>query len=139
MSWLILAVAPILFIYWFRYTCLLITHARCDQKAASDVAATIRLNYQDVRRSLAVPLRVGALDNLYTLLEDDYITLTELLRPLGGTDGLECKILLVDYKLMRVWYSVCRTAFPDEARRALDEMACILRFFAGDFGQRATE
>jgi hypothetical protein len=79
------------------------------------------------------------MDNLYTLLEDDYVTLTELLRPLGGPEGIECKLLVLDYKLMRIWYTLCRTAFPDEARRALDEMACILRYFAGDFGQRAID
>ena len=139
MSWLILTVAPIFFVYWFRYTCLLITHARCDQKRAADVTATIRLNYQDVRRSLASSHGSSSLDNLYSLLEDDYVTLTELLRPLGGTEGLECKLLVIDYRLMRIWYSVCRTAFPKEAGRTLDEMACILRFFAGDFGQRAVK
>jgi hypothetical protein len=46
--------------------------------------------------------------------------------------------LLLNYQLMRRWYEICRTVFPEQARAALAEMARILQFLAGDFGQRAS-
>lgn len=137
-SILILIIAPILFAYWFRYTCLLVLQSRCDERRAAAVAATIRLNFADVQKSLGSSLRTTPLDRLHEMLEDDYQTLTDLLKPLGGTEGLDRRLLLLNYQLMRRWYSICRTVFPEQSRAALAEMARILQFLAGDFGQRAS-
>ncbi|MFN0169675.1 MAG: hypothetical protein ACKV22_24900 [Bryobacteraceae bacterium] len=137
MSLIILFVAPLLFVYWFRYACLLVLHSRLDAIRAADVAATIRLNFASVERSLDSNMKSTSLERLQDMLEDDYRTLTDLLRPLGGAEGLDRRLLMLDYRLMRWWFSVCRTALPGQSRAALREMARILEFLAGDFGQRA--
>ena len=38
---------------------------------------------------------------------------------------------------MQVWYSLTRTAAPEQARNALREMASVLGILAGRIGQRA--
>jgi hypothetical protein len=43
----------------------------------------------------------------------------------------------MDYKVMRWWYQLSRIAAPEQARRALSEMALVLGILAGKIDERA--
>ena len=48
----ILVFSSILFVYWFRYTCLLILNTKTAQDFARQVAATNQLSFPDVQRHI---------------------------------------------------------------------------------------
>jgi hypothetical protein len=50
---------------------------------------------------------------------------------------MEERLLVWDYKMMSFWYSVTRTAAPEQARQALREMTSVLTLLAGRMGERA--
>jgi hypothetical protein len=79
------------------------------------------------------------LDPLHSALQRDYQVLSYLLEHASGlgVESFEERLLVWDYKLLRVWYSITRTAAPDQARNALCEMASIVGIIAGHIGQRA--
>jgi hypothetical protein len=51
--------------------------------------------------------------------------------------SVENRILLFDYKLMRVWSHLTRTAAPEQSRRALTEMASILGVLVRKMGEQS--
>jgi hypothetical protein len=54
---------------------------------------------------------------------------------LGGYD-IEHRMLMVDFVLMRGWYSVTRKVSTTSAQRALREMSDIVSHFANTMGER---
>ena len=120
-SVLISAVSVVLLGYWFRYSCLLLI--RTHQGQSVDVPAPLSL--LDVRQRLNTE---SDLDPLLRSLERDYRVVTYLLQHSSalGAPTLEDRLLRLDYKLMQVWYSLTRTIAPQQARRAVLEMAAVL-------------
>ena len=61
-------------------------------------------------------------------LERDYHVLAYLMEHVADLElaSVENRLLLLDYKVMRIWSRVTRRAFPTQSRRALSEMASIL-------------
>jgi hypothetical protein len=50
--------------------------------------------------------------------------------------SLEERILILDYKLMRIWYQLTRTLAPAQARNALSEMAAVVAFLGQRIGEQ---
>ena len=132
-SVLIIAFSLVLFVYWFRYSCILLLRSRADQPAAT---ASERFNYTYVQQGLQSGLE---LDPLHRSLENDYKVLTYLLEHAASlqTEQLEYRLLVLDYKLMQGWYRMTKSVSPQHARRALTEMADVLRFLVGQMGEQA--
>lgn len=132
-SVLIIAFSLVLFVYWFRYSCILLLRNRAEQPAG---AAVERFHYADVQQRLKTALE---LDPLHRSLERDYKILTYLLEHAAGLEleQLEYRLLVLDYKLMQGWYRLTKAAAPGQARRALAEMADVLGVLGGRIGAQA--
>jgi hypothetical protein len=133
-SILIIAVSVVLLVYWFRYTCLLLIRTAAISSPSSE--ASNRFSFGDVQSRI----RTGeALDPLQVALQKDYDLLVYLLEHAAGLEmqSIEDRLLVWDYKVMCAFYRVTRSAAPQQARRALTEMADVIGILAGKLGQRA--
>jgi hypothetical protein len=133
----IIIACSLLFLYWFRHTCLLILAQRNGSEYAVKVASTIRLSFPQILDTLQTSPMTTALDRVHASLEDDYRILTDLLQQATGNESIEHRVLAIDYKAMQVWYKMTRTRDLGLARNALAEMCSILGFFADELGQNA--
>lgn len=130
---LILAISAALLIYWFRFCCLgLLRHAAAEPL----VVPENRFYFPAVRERLATE---ADLDPLHRSLDRDYRVVSYLLRHAAGLGGqsLEHRLLLLDYKLMQVWYCLTRSTAPEQARKALSERVAILGCLAQKMGEQA--
>ena len=132
-SVLIIAFSLVLFIYWFRYSCILLLRNRADQPLAARAG---RFTYPVVQQGLQDGVE---LDSLHVCLERDYRVLTYLLDHATGLEleQLEYRLLVLDYKIMRGWYRLTKSTAPTQARRALAEMADILSVLVSEIGGHA--
>ncbi|HEX3743770.1 MAG TPA: hypothetical protein VHW09_07565 [Bryobacteraceae bacterium] len=129
-SILIIAFSLVLFIYWFRYSCLLLLRSSSEQPAA----AAERYHFITVRQNLPGAV---ALDPLRQSLDRDYRLLTYLLDHAAGLEleKLEYRLLVLDYRMMQIWYRLTKHAAPRQARSALSEMADVLNVLVGRIGE----
>ena len=139
-SILVLTVSLVLFLYWFRYTCLLILSAKPAKDYAGQVAQVNQLSFPEVRNELRGAAATANLSRLEASLERDFRLLNCLIRqaaesPLGGL-ALEERILVADYRIMKVWYMLTRLIAASQARQALAEMSDIVAHFASVMGER---
>src|SRR5581483_6014767 len=95
-SVLISAVSVALLIYWFRYSCLLLIRTQGDE--STRIEAT-RLDLFEIQERVRTE---ADLDPLHRALERDYRLLTYLLQHAArlGSQSLESRLLILDYKLM---------------------------------------
>ena len=136
-SGLIIIASSALFVYWFRYSCLLLLSQKGSAGYALRVASNIQLSFPQVQEALQTLTHSAALDRLHERLDQDYHLLTDLLRHPGG-ESIEHRILRLDYHMMRVWYQLTRSSCQGlQARKALEEMSAILGFFAAEIGESA--
>ena len=138
-SIIILVASLGLFIYWFRYTCLLILSAKTSLDYTRGVALANQLCFLGVQSELeseagADPER---LDRLERSLGQDYAAVTSLLKKSFGQPSVEDLMLKIDYRIMTVWYRVARTLAPGHAVSAASEMCQIVSYFANSIGERA--
>jgi hypothetical protein len=133
---LIVALSLALFVYWFRYSCILILRSRSDIAAAATVVRDNRFSYRDVLERLKYE---STLDVLEASLERDYRVLKYLIEHAAGLElaSLEDRLLLFDYRVMQAVYRLTRTAAPSQARNALSEMASVLGVIAYRIGEQA--
>jgi hypothetical protein len=138
----IIGVSLLLFTYWFRYTCLLILSARTTKDYASQIATANQLEFISTRESLMNENANTALDALHAPLDRDYTMLTYLLQHAASYkvagQSVEQRIVMLDYHIMRIWFSVIRPFSQLRARRALLEMASIVTHLANTMGERVT-
>ena len=135
-SILIIAFSLILFVYWFRYSCILLLRNAAEQAAAADTGRDTRFTFADVKARLQSE---DALDPLHAALNRDYQVLTYLVEHAAGLElaSIEDRLLMLDYKVMRCYYAVTRTLFPTQAKAALQEMATVLDVLVQKMGQQA--
>jgi len=133
---LILAFSLALFVYWFRYTVLLLLN-----EDDSDQHTTVigQLRVLETRQALRQAQGDLPLDPLQCALDSDYRMLRYLLGHAAGMDlrPAEHYVLVLDYRIMRVWYRLTRNTSTRQARRALDEMAGVVSHIAYKMGERA--
>jgi hypothetical protein len=129
----------LLFLFWFRYVCLLVLKARPARDYAIAAAAANQLSFPDVQAILQN--RAAAdLEQLRHLLDRDFALLTYVLAhvasPPAGIAAIEKRILEIDYRLMRVWCGISARFSYAAARRALAEMSTVVAHFANSLGER---
>src|SRR5437879_13117143 len=114
---LIVTFSAVLLVYWFRYSCVLLLR---------NAAERAKMSVTDERFSIGLVLeRVGTeqhLDTLERALDRDYHMLTYLLKHAADLElaSIENRMLILDYRLMRLWYRSTRTIPPKQERNALD-------------------
>jgi hypothetical protein len=136
-SIVVILASAVMFLYWFRYTCLLLIE-RSNAEYALKVASTIQLSFPKVKETLQSHSHTASLDNLHRSLDNDYQLLMDVLgQAAGSTESIERRILAIDYKIMQTWYKITRTKNLVQARKALSEMSSILCYFAAEIGESA--
>lgn len=138
-SILIIVISTALFVYWFRYTCVLILRTRNPREYAQQVAKVNQLSFVDAREQLsAIQDRNAALDPLHRSLDRDYRVVSYLLRHAGTQNGqsIEEHMLRLDYQIMRLSYFVVKRFSRASAAQALLERASIIGHLANVMGER---
>jgi hypothetical protein len=153
-SIVIISFSLMLFLYWFRYTCLLILNTKTTKDYTIQVAKANQLQFPAIQDQLRAVTDTGrmsgiadsgpalAMDSLQKSLERDYRLLTGLLRhaaqfQVGGVN-MEQRMLMIDYQVMKTWYAVARRfSKAGHAAEALQEMADIVAHFANAMGERS--
>ena len=103
---------------------------------AAAPACDAQFSFNHVRERLRTE---SELDALRRSLDRDYALFAYLLEHavgLGAT-SLEDRLLVLDYKVMQWWYRLTKTAAPEQARRALNEMAAVLGLLVDKIVERA--
>ena len=131
----IIAISVILFVYWLRYSCVLLLRSAQERRRNGQAVPT------NVSMSPSVLERLkteGDLDPLEQALERDYHVVTYLIEHAADLElaSIENKLLVLDYKLMRIWSRVTRTLAPQQSRKALSEMASVLSVLVGQMGDQ---
>ena len=139
-SILIIIFSAVLFVYWFRYTCLLILSTKTAKDYTSLVASANQLQLLETQETLRMGVEPARLDGILSSLENDYRVLTSLLRhaaelQIGGYN-IEQRMLMIDFACMKHWYGVCRRFSESQAHQSLDEMSNIVAHFANAMGER---
>lgn len=145
-SIVIIALSMVLFLYWFRYTCLLILSTKTAKDYTTQVASANQLEFPVILSQLKAAAPQGGaaaeMGGLQQSLERDYRLLTGLLRhaaqfQVGGLT-MEQRMLMIDYQVMKLVFGVShRLVRPEHARKALAEMADIVAHFANAMGERS--
>jgi hypothetical protein len=139
-SILIILFSTALLIYWFRYTCLLILGTRTGKDYAAGVAAANDLNFPGVLANVVSAETPRQLKALEQSLERDYRLLTYLLAHTVGANlggiTLEQRLLMLDFRLMRLLFGLTRAFAPSRARAAVLEMTEVLNHLANAMGER---
>ena len=139
---LIIFFSVVLFVYWFRYSCLLILQVRTKESYTLQTAGANGLMFPAVQERLrSAGKEAGELDRLHLQLSNDYRFLSFLLRCSSdiGIDPLEQRMLMLDYFVMQLWYRVTRRLAPPQAHNALEEMSNIVSYFAHSVGRHAAQ
>jgi hypothetical protein len=134
-SILIAAFSIVLVIYWFRYSCILMLR---NSSLETEAGGTV--DYQFSCGQVKELLRGEThLDGLERALERDYRLVTYLIDHAAGLDlnSLEDRLLMLDCRVMRLYYRATKSAAPERARAALREMAEVLGILARRLDQRA--
>ncbi len=139
-SILIIIFSAVLFIYWFRYTCLLILSTKTAKDYTSLVASANQLQLLETQETLRMGVEPARLDGILSSIENDYRVLTSLLRHAAelqiGAYNIEQRMLMIDFACMKLWYGVCRRFSESQAHHSLDEMSSIVAHFANAMGER---
>lgn len=140
-SVLIILFSAALFVYWFRYTCVLILSTKTARDYTAQVAEANQLGVLETLACLKDAAGQQPLEALRESLDRDYRVLTTLLRHAAdfriGGYSVEQRMLMVDYKAMRILYRLARGLSESHARAALEEMSGIVAHFANAMGERA--
>jgi hypothetical protein len=135
----IAATSLALFLYWFRYSCLLIFAAEMPHDYREEVARANQLSFLEVQSRLRRH-EITDLDRLHQCLERDYAIVTDLLEriPITRSDtGFEDLMLKIHYHGMRACFRVTRRSLHEFASDALEEMSLVVAHMANQLGERS--
>ena len=126
----IVGISAVLLVYWLRYSCVMLLH---DAQERSAAVADERFSASSVLERLKTEADLAPLERA---LERDYRVVTYLIEHATDLElaSLENKLLVLDYQLMRLWSRLTRNVAPQQSRKALSEMASVLRVLAGQMG-----
>src|SRR5438045_5328411 len=98
--------SALLFVYWFRYTCLLILSTKTARDHSRTVAEANQLAFLEIQSQLRYS--PADLERLRRLLGRDYAVLTSLLRYTSTCSPkqskIEMRMLGINYGLLGLWY-----------------------------------
>ena len=136
-SILIVSFSLALFGYWFRYCCILLLRNSEERLGALPADMDSRFGVAGVIERLQSTQE--ELDPLHRALDRDYQVFAYLVQHAAGLElgSLEDRVLILDYKLMQMWYRVTKTVAPQQARQALTHMASILGVLVRKMGEQA--
>ena len=125
----IVAISAVLLVYWLRYSCVILLHAALERAAMPGE----RFSATSVLERLKTEADLAPLERA---LERDYRVVTYIIEHTTDLElaSIENKLLVVDYRLMRLWSRLTRSLAPQQSRKALSEMASVLRVLAGQMG-----
>lgn len=137
---LIIFFSVVLFMYWFRYSCLLILQNRASYNVQKTSGAVLNLSSAQERLHREQS-GVEALDQLQRDLVNDYRILCFLLRcsTENGVAPIDRRMLMMDYWIMRAWYCAARRIAPPQARMALVEISNIVSYFSYSVGRTSAQ
>lgn len=138
-SVIIIVISTVLFVYWFRYTCVLILRTRNARDYARKLATINNLSFVETQQKLSSAAENDAsFDSLHQSLDRDYRVVTYLLRHAGTQRGesIEEHMLRLDYNIMRLGYFLTKPFSRSSARHALIERASIISHLANTMGER---
>jgi len=129
-----------LLIWWFRYSCRLILNAQPAQDYTQEVAARNELQFLTVQHDLGEKDAGARLDVLQQKLERDYHLLNYLVHHSPAlkaeSEMIERRIMTLDFKLMKAYLAIASRLSRSAARRGLQEMIQVVRYFANTLGER---
>lgn len=137
-SIIIIAFSLMLFLYWFRYTCLIILNTKTVKDYTAQIATANQLEFPAIQAQLR--LAGAELNSLQASLDRDYQLVTSLLKhaaqfQVGGVN-IEQRMLMIDYKVMKMVYGASqRFSRVNYATQALQEMSDIVAHFANSMGE----
>lgn len=139
-SFVIIVLSLAMFVYWFRYSCILILESNWSEEQAQVVAVQNGLSFGSIEESLAQADTAQSMDRVKDLLDRDLDLVLTLLSSCPGVQetghSLECRILMLDYRLMKAWFAVTRSTAGPRAQAALREMALVVGYMAGECGDQ---
>jgi len=130
----IIAISAILFVYWLRYSCVMLLR-NAQERSQSANQPDERFGIDAVIKRLPTETDLSSLE---AALDRDYHVVRYLIHHAADLElaSIENKLLVLDYKLMRVWSRLTRTFSPQQSRRALSEMASVLQVLASQIGEQ---
>jgi hypothetical protein len=153
---IIVVISLALFVYWFRYMCIMILRDRGGRNYAGQIASANHLMFlrakalladddgiaevgKDTQAISAQVLQAQALDRLEQSLDRDYRVVTYLLHNAAEYcrfRPVEQFVLTLDFHLMRICYRMLRGISHRLAKSAVLEMARIVGHLAQSAGER---
>ena len=131
-----IAISVVLLGYWLRYSCLMLL--RSAREHVEMPTADERFSVFSVMERLKSENDLAVLERA---LERDYHVVTYLIEHAADLElaSIENRLLVLDYKLMRLWSRVTRSAAPQKSRKALSEMATVLSVLVGQMDRLQME
>jgi hypothetical protein len=126
----------VLFLYWFRYSCLLILNAEKANEYACALASTHGLHFVEVQSRLAAS-QPAELDKLRGALDRDYAVIQRLLSGVEQESRLQNWMLGLYYQAAQSTFKLSRSLSPRAARQALEQMETVVAYFANVAGEAA--
>jgi hypothetical protein len=136
-SIVIIVVSVALFLYWFRYSCLLILESRFEEDEARPFASPEASAFALLEQRLAAASTPSELKHVRNTLDDDLRLIQSLTRDRQGDSvfgSLESRLLLIDYRLMQLAFSCSQAFGVPKALSALREMSRIIGYLATESG-----
>jgi hypothetical protein len=137
-SIVIIILSLAMFVYWFRYSCLLILESRLSEEEAKQGAENQDPSVAWLESQLTRASTPSELDRVRQSLDRDLRMVQSLARSCGelqvGGASLESRLLMIDYRMMQVWFAVTRPFAGPKAQNALREMSRIVGYLAAESG-----
>jgi hypothetical protein len=137
-SIVIIVVSVALFLYWFRYSCLLILESRFEEDEARPFASPEASAFALLEQRLAAASTPSELKHVRNTLDDDLRLIPSLTRDrqgdLSGIGSLESRLLLIDDRLMQFAFFCFQSFGVPKAPSALREMSRIIGYLATESG-----
>jgi len=136
----IMTLSLAMFVYWFRYSCILILESDWNEEKAREFAAQNKLAFDSSDALLARSVSSVELDRLRDSLDRDLRVIRRLMSDCPGLRetgaSLESRMLMIDFQLMKAWYAVTRSMSQPKAHQALRSMSKIVGYMAGELGDQ---
>ncbi|MBM3784254.1 MAG: hypothetical protein FJW30_07820 [Acidobacteria bacterium] len=137
-SIVIMTLSLAMFVYWFRYSCVLILESDWNEEMARELAVQNHLSFGESDQALERAESTLALDNVRDLLNRDLRSIRDLMTGSQSLTeagaSLESRMLMVDFQLMKMWYALTRNTSRPKAQHALRCMSRIVAYMAGELG-----
>jgi hypothetical protein len=132
----IIAISVALFLYWLRYSCVLLLRTASERPVKSSVSDD-RFDVASVMERLKTEVELAPLERA---LERDYHIVTYLVEHAADLElaSIENRLLMFNYRLMRTWSRMTRSLAPTQSRRALTEMASVLDVLIAQMSEQSS-